>query len=184
MSILETRSLALSEIQGHGSDSKSISPFKIASNMPCSVSGIDSHREKYHFQGVITQGKASRLPETCPKRRNSTQKNINHNSCTPNICFSAILSSKNFRCNILRRKRVKRGEKIIKSGNKLLMRSKDSHRDFQQHQKIHHLKTSKFHNPDYNMRKSIRKRVMEPTWLEKYRKPKISGLELRMLIFG
>lgn len=37
-SILLTRSFALSDILGHGSDTKSSSPFKTCSNIPCSVS--------------------------------------------------------------------------------------------------------------------------------------------------
>lgn len=37
-SIFLTRSFALSDILGHGSDTKSSSPFKTCSNIPCSVS--------------------------------------------------------------------------------------------------------------------------------------------------
>lgn len=37
-SIFLTKSFALSDIEGHGSDTKSRSPFKTCSNIPCSVS--------------------------------------------------------------------------------------------------------------------------------------------------
>lgn len=52
-SILLIRSFALSEIKGQGSDSKSITPFRTASNIPCCVSGkkiiFNSRNWLHHF---------------------------------------------------------------------------------------------------------------------------------------
>jgi hypothetical protein len=50
--ILRTKSLALSEILGHGSDSKSNFPFRISLNIPASVSECQRIRGK-EIKGLI-----------------------------------------------------------------------------------------------------------------------------------
>lgn len=102
VSILRTRSLPLSDMEGHGWLSKSTSSFSIASKIPFSVSA-----EKYHkaIRGNSISQKIVILQQeiklTSPKRRHTTEEDVQNNTSTPYIYFLSVTSPQYFWSNIV-----------------------------------------------------------------------------------
>jgi hypothetical protein len=108
--IFLTKSLALLDILGQGSDEKSRSPFRICSNIPCSDSTkaeqcperknrVDNSQNK---KGKVKKcSKKGRYILTIPKWRDPTQQDINYYTGTPHIHLASIVFHQNLRCNIV-----------------------------------------------------------------------------------
>jgi len=101
-SIFLIRSFALSDIRGQGSESKSISPFNTASNIPCWVSGLQNGKT---FSGDTDEGREIKrvlaVRYTCPKWRHSTKQYVQYDTRCPHICFRPIMFEENLRSNIV-----------------------------------------------------------------------------------
>lgn len=104
VSILRTRSLALSEILGQGSDSKSSLPRRICLKIPASVS---ERRKSYNIMENMWICSDNRIwwsenrYFTCPKWGDTTKQNVQNYPCTPHISFWTIAFLKYLWCNII-----------------------------------------------------------------------------------
>lgn len=102
-SIFLTKSFALSDIAGQGSDTKSSSPFTICSNIPCSVSDRKISACIRHHGSLETRCEERKSQNlTIPKWRHTAKKYINNYSSTPDVTFWTITLPQDFWCYIVR----------------------------------------------------------------------------------
>ena len=107
-SIFLTKSFAPLDIEGQGSEEKSMWPRKTASNMPSSFSG-ESKRWSEGNNQLRKSDRREKKTEmiclkniTCPKRRNTRQKDVKNNPSTPYVSLCPIVPFQYLRSNIIR----------------------------------------------------------------------------------
>lgn len=106
------RSLALSEISGQGSDSKSMYPLRTASNIPCWVSArADEQKNKImpgvdHLDSLMNAQNGTKMGgwgiRTGPERRNAAQQYVEYDAGRPHVGLWSIVLAQDLRSNIVR----------------------------------------------------------------------------------